>query len=233
MHKNANNKASVNETDDGIVGFGNGACHNKENKTKEYYKTHEVERRDNESSSNHWQRQRQSIRHPFFVAAGSGNNFLILDWDPKSAEQLPVITSAAGHKYMYDEQSIWWLRLDKELVKAFLLREHRLKKLHARLIAQHDMIQNVFINKRFSNGSNDLRLSGSEEFKIAATAAEYLRLVIRVRQEKNAFRLNNTLIEDDPNKSDYQQGEWNNPYEKRSRLPRFVSSFLGKFCNMK
>ena len=168
-------------------------------------------------------RTRKSRRHPYFVAAGAPENFLILEVNSEgTAKELPIITSSTGHRYMYDEQSLWWLKLDKNLIQSFLLREHGLTTLHARFVAQHDMIQNVFINKRFK-GCNDLRLLGSDEFKIASTIAEYLRLAVKVKEERNVWIKNNALIEADENKSDYKQGEWNNLYEKRCRLPRYVS----------
>ena len=154
-----------------------------------------------------------------------------MDVDPDgTAKDLPIITSSTGHRYMYDEQSPWW-KLDRKLIQKFLLRAHGLKKLHSRFIAQRDMVQNVFRNQSIS-GCQELRLSASDEFKIASTVAEYLKLVVRIKEEKNVWKKNKTLIEEDDNASDYEQREWNNLHEKYCRLPRYVCK-TQFFCHTK
>ena len=220
------------QDDAGIVGIQRSA--GGENKKKmPIHQLFEVQRREEETASNYYQRCRIARQHPYFLQSGTSKSdtFLILEVEPEGpAKELPVFTSRFGHRYMYDEQSPWWIKLDKKLVRMYLLREHRLKKLHSRFVAQQDMVQNVFRNQRIS-GCKDLRLSASDEFKIASTAAEYLNLVVPVKEEKNVWKKNKALIQADEDKSDYEQGEWNNLYERYCRLPRCVSFLF--FCDTK
>ena len=199
----------------------------KKDKNKHYHQLYEVHRREDESASNHYQRSRASRKHPYFLSFGSPatDNFLIMEYDPETANQLPIFTSKSGHKYMYDEMSPWWNKLDKKLVQRFLLRQHKLKKLHKRIVAQQDMVQNVLRNQQIP-GCKDLRLSAGDEFKIASSAAEYLNLVVMIKEERNVWKKNKALIQNDIKSSDYEQGEWNNLYERRCRLPRFVLLFV-------
>eukprot|EP01083_Nonionella_stella_P059602 155943_1 len=182
--------------------------------------THPVERKENETTSNCFQRGRTLARNPFFAPIGFYGQALH-SIDLSQVESSQVIESSRGDKYWVNDSSNWFEN-DVKLMFTGLLYEHRCTKLHQSMISQGALIQNVFRNRII--GDKKLSVSPVVQYLIFTTFAEHAKIIYRFKTEGGAWEKNKQLmteaLEANGDDCEYKIGLWDVHYEGKTRIPR-------------
>eukprot|EP01084_Bolivina_argentea_P092787 166916_1 len=215
--KNDNNNNNDSDSVNDGLGDKNMKVTKSDNPYDQYGLWQDIERRQDEGSSNHKQRARQGRVHPFFALAGRGSPSI---FSVMRDINLSVYVSTLQHKYCYEITSPYYKHYDVDVLKRVILREHGCDLLHKRFIAQRDATQNVLTNKRLRNDwAQNVRISASAEFALGVSIGEMLQICVRMPTEQTAYTFNQKWMEDDPF-DDYKLGEVDPPFDGYNRVPR-------------
>ncbi len=159
--------------------------------------------------------------HPYHTHLNDINKIVMIGIEEK-AKELPHYKSKSKMHYIYDVDTPYF-GYDKILLQMLMLRTHNLKRMHRRLIAQKDSVQNVFTNGTISDEwIKSHRVTGGEEYRVAVTIAEFVSLIVKVNEER-AFTKNQEFMSGDEFADDFILGEVAYPHtENKNRMPRFV-----------
>eukprot|EP01084_Bolivina_argentea_P163282 284080_1 len=176
-----------------------------------------IQRRQNEHSSNHTKRARQGRENPYFQHRFDVGKFRIYNVFPDSKNYLRF-SGSLGRIVIYTNTP-WWDYVC-ELFRLLMLHQHNCQLLHGRIISQGQITQKIFYRKLAEISMEQMRCGASDEFRMAITIGEYCEMIVAVPGGKHAFDLNQTLMANDAFSEDYQLGDKKEDYEGITRIPR-------------